>query len=149
MYLDAAVNRKQTVVRSIFSASLMAAFRFHAIVKHILIRHRRKGVLNVRFLAHKAIKSCCVKMIGHVRNVRRRKMLRISLSSTEISWLFFEAFCRKLGKHLSLYTSLLPDVRQFREECGQMLPPIQLARLRQCIGKGIPRPFRRMRDSVT
>jgi hypothetical protein len=38
IYLDARVNRKPTIIRSMFNACLMAAFRFHAIVKHILMR---------------------------------------------------------------------------------------------------------------
>ena len=77
----------------------MAAFRFHAIVKHILMRtvprHTRDKAVDARFLAHRVIKECCSKMVGHVSNVRRsRKDVKINLSNSETAWLCYEAFSR-------------------------------------------------------
>ena len=135
-----------------YYACLMAAFRFHAIVKHILMRtvsrrcrHKR---INARFLAHVVIKDCCTKMVGHVSTVRRRrKDVKICITSSETAWVCYEAFHRKLSRHAAFYADILPAVNQLRTEYEKKFSEEKLKRLRSCIGRRIPRPFRRMKDN--
>ncbi|XP_032779409.2 telomerase reverse transcriptase [Daphnia magna] len=154
VYLDARVNRKPTIVRSMFNACLMAAFRFHAIVKQILMRTvprhlRDKAANNARYLAHTVIKECCSKMVGHVSSVRRRrKDVKIILSNTETAWLCYEAFHRKLSRHGKLYSNVLLAVRVLQTEHEKKIPNEKLKNLRSWIGKRIPLSFRRMKDHV-
>ena len=149
MYLDAEVNKKPTVVRSLYQACLMAAFRFHAIVRHVLTRHcHGKVALDVHFLAHSVIKEFCARMLSHIRLVRSRKNIRVSLLQWETAWLCYEAFIRKLTRHDPFYASLVSIVEEFRNEAADKLPSAQLAKLRLWIGSRgrIPRSFRRMKD---
>lgn len=137
-----------------FNACLMAAFRFHAIVKHILMRTvprhlRDKATNNARYLAHTVIKECCSKMVGHVSSVRRRrKDVKIILSNTETAWLCYEAFHRKLSRHGKLYSNVLLAVRVLQTEHEKKIPNEKLKNLRSWIGKRIPLSFRRMKDHV-
>jgi len=146
IYLDARINRKATVVRSMYHACLMAAFRFHVIVRNVLMRHGRKTALNVAFLTDTVIKECCDRMIRHVHSIRRRKGVKISLNASETTWLFYEAFSRKFNKHKPLYNELEPFIRKRRQENRINLSETKVAKLLQWIGKGIPRSFRRMKD---
>lgn len=146
MYLDAEINKKPTTVRSMYHACLMAAFRFHAIIRDVMIRQRRNVALDVRFLAHVVIKECCQRMTSHVRNLRIRKSIQICLTKAETSWLCYEAFLRKLRKHQPLYTSLLLLLKEFQNESVKKLSAANLANLQLWIGKGIPRSFRKMKD---
>ena len=154
IYLDARGNRKPTIIRSMFNACLMAAFRFHAIVKHILIRgalrHRYDKAVDAHYLAHTVIKECCSKIVGHVSSVRRRrKDVKIILSKTETAWLCYEAFHRKLSRHKKLYTNVLLAVRKQRSEYEKMLPETKLRNIKSWIARRIPFSFRRMKDRVT
>lgn len=146
------MNRKRTVVRSMFHACLMAAFRFHAIVKHILTRsfprQRRNKAFHTPFLVHTVIKECCSKMVGHVTSVRqRRKDVKISLSNSETAWLCYEAFYRKLSRHGKWYANLLPAVKALQSPCEKNIAAFKVRNMRSWIGLRIPRPFRRMKDS--
>lgn len=146
IYLDSKVNKKPTVARNLFNASLMSAFRFDAIVKKVLMRHRRV-ILRPGFLVHKVIVQCCTRMVAHVMAIRRRKDMRVRLSRTEISWLCYEAFFRALGQRRvrGLYGSaLLPAVKVLRNGLECKLNQQQLAKMKRWIGKRIPRAFRRM-----
>jgi hypothetical protein len=137
-----------------FNACLMAAFRFHAIVKHILMRSAPRRwydkAIDARFLANTVIKECCSKMVGHVSNVhRRRKDVKIILSNTETAWLCYEAFRRKLSQHKKLYSNVLLAVQILRSEYEKKMPEAKLKNIRSWIGHRIPRSFRRMKDHTT
>ena len=146
MYLDSKVNRKPTVVRNLFYAGIMSAFRFHAIVKHVLMRHRN-GNLRTGFLVHKVIVQFCTRMVAHVMAIRRRKDLRVRLSRTEISWLCYEAFARTMGQRRvrQLYgAALLPAVLVLRRDAERKVKEQRLGKLKLWIGQRIPRVFRHM-----
>jgi len=138
MYLDSAINRKPTVVRSMYHACLMSAFRFHAIVKHFLL-----AAINVDFLAN-VIKECSSKMCVHVRSASRKKDVAIKLTVPETRWLCLEAFERKLRRHGQLYTKLLPVISQLKTQSQSKLKSRNLEKLHCWIGKRFPRSFRRM-----
>ena len=142
------MNQKATVVRNMFNACLMAAFRFHAIVKHILMRtaprHTRDKAVDPRFLAHRVIKECCFKMVGHVSCVRRNG-IHCRISNSETAWLCYEAFRRKLKQHGKLYSNIVPVVTSLRKEQEREMTNLKLTKLRVWIGNRIPRPFRRMK----
>ncbi len=75
MYLDSAINRKPTVVRTLYNASLMAAFRFHAIVTSMLCPRAfswgRGRTANTAFLV-RGIDECCRRIGIHMKQLRRR-----------------------------------------------------------------------------
>jgi hypothetical protein len=113
MYLDSAINRKPTVIRTIYNASLMAAFRFHAIVTHMLCPRRAfwrksKGA-NVVYLA-RTIDECCKKMGRHIRPVGRRSQVKTTVTTNEVRWICLEAFARKLARHGDKYAAILIDI---------------------------------------
>lgn len=139
MYLDSAINRKPTVVRSMYHACLMSAFRFHAIVKHFLL-----AAINVHFLAH-VVKECSSKMCVHVRSAGRKKDVTIRLTVPETRWLCLEAFERKLRRHGQMYAKLLPVIRQLKTQSETKLNSRNLEKLQCWIGKRFPRSFRRMK----
>lgn len=153
MYLDSAVNRKPTVVRSVFHACLMAAFRFHAIVRHIVMRgvpsRRRSEAIDARFLAHQVIKKCCARFVAHIGSIRRRRSdVSVAIGGRETVWLCYEAFRRKLAKHRALYANVLPVVIALRAAGEAKLSQQQLANLRKWIGRRMPVSFRRMKHKA-
>lgn len=153
MYLDSAVNRKPTVVRSVFHACLMAAFRFHAIVRHIVLRSvpigRRNRPVDARFLAGTVIKECCTRTIGYLAAVRRRRTdVKISVGSLEAAWLCYEAFRRKLDRHRTIYANVLAVLNAFHAESERKLTRQQVDNLKKWVGRRMPLSFRRMKHKA-
>ena len=123
----------------------MAAFRFHAIVKHIIMPRHSRG--NKKFdsrLFPKVIEKCCYKMVGHVSNVRRTDV-QSQLGNSETAWLCYEAFHRKLKKHPQMYANLLKVVTSLREDYENKMSREKVTKMRSLIGKRVPRSFRRMK----
>ena len=129
------MNRKPTVVRNMLSASLMSAFRFDAIVRKVLMRHRPA------FLVPKVIVKCCTRMVAHVMASRRWKDIRVRLSRTEISWLCYEAFVHAFGptrvRRLN-GSALLPAVEVLLNDFENKLDQQQSTKMKCWIGRRIP-----------
>ena len=148
MYLDSAINRKPTVIRTIYNASLMSAFRFHAIVAHMLCPRRpfwRKGKgANVVYLV-RTIDECCKKMGRHIRHVCSRSQVKTTVTTNEVRWICLEAFARKLARHGDKYAAILTEIAVLKQKCEAILRPDTVDRLGRWIGKRMPRPFRQMK----
>ena len=132
MYLDSAINRKPTVVRNIYKASLMAAFRFHAIVTNILRAFTRTNTKVDTSFCVRAIELFCRRMVNFIGQlVQRNRQVRVDVSRREIRWLGLEAFHRKLARHGDVYAQIVTRIGLLHDQCDAGLPPDNAQKIKQ------------------